>query len=113
MTEASVESARKFIKDFGNDGWSILEPEGLIKTYGFPREWVMRLVFNHQSGNDHKSSIYDDRTGKRLKSLKGVHTLSVLQRLAGQFDAKTPSYFGRGRQAGAYSEAIIKVIGLK
>lgn len=113
MTGPSVESARKFIKDFGNDGWSILEPEGMIKAYGFPREWVMRLVYNHTSGSDHKSTIYDDRTGKRLKSLKGVHSLTVLSHLASQFDAKPRSYLGRGRQAGAYSEAIIKVIGLE
>lgn len=112
MTEPSVESVRRFIKDWGNDGWSILEPESLIKDYGFPAEWVAKLVYTHKSGGG-KYDITSQKTGKVVKSMKGVHTLTVLSRLSGQFNAKAPEYFGRGRQAGAYSEAIIKVIGLE
>lgn len=110
MSEPSLESIRKFVADFGNDGWSILEPDGLIKGYGFPQEWVAKVTYNHKSQGG-KFDITSDKTGKVVKSLKGVHTLTVLARLAGQVGASAPEYFGRGRQAAAYSEAIINVIG--
>jgi hypothetical protein len=111
MENPTVESVRRFLKDFGSDGWSILEPDGLVKGYGFPAEWVARLVYNHKSQGG-KFDITSDKTGKVVKSMKGVHTLDVLARLDDVFDAKAERrFFGRGSQARAYTEAILKVIG--
>lgn len=110
MSEPNVESVRKFLADYGGDGWSILEADALSKGYGFPPEWEKRLVYNHKSGGG-KFDITSEKSGKVVKSMKGIHTLTVLSRLAAQFGANAPEKFGRGSQASAYTEAIRKVIG--
>jgi hypothetical protein len=110
MEKPTVESVRRFLKDFGSDGWSILEPDALVKGYGFPEEWAAKLVYNHKSQGG-KFDITSNKTGKVVKGMKGVHTLTVLDRLASEFDARAPQKFGRGSQASAYTEAILKVIG--
>jgi len=106
----SVESIRKFLKDYGHDGWSILHPEGLIKDYGFAYEFVEPLVFDHKSRGG-KYDITSQKTGKVVKSLRGVHTLTVLARLCSLVGGVAEGKLGRGSQAGAYTSAIIAKIG--
>jgi hypothetical protein len=88
-----------------------LQPDALSKRYGFPAEWDVRLAYNHKSGGG-KFDITSDATGKVVKSMKGIHSLDVLSRLDTVFSANAPThFFGRGSQARAYTEAILKVIG--
>lgn len=99
----------KFLADYGGDGWSILNPDGLVKTYGFPPAWVKPLIYNHVAGEG-KYAIYDQKTGQSVKTLKGVHTLQVLCKLAVELRAEYGSFNGRGFQARSYTEGIRKVL---
>jgi len=110
IQKPTIDTIRKFLKDYGSDGWSILTPEGLVKTYGFPAAWLKPLTYEHQSGPG-KYQIYDNKTGQPVKSCPGVHSLTVLSRLASQVGAVAPEYFGRGSQARAYTRAILDEIG--
>jgi len=103
----SHDSIRKFLEDWGGDGWSILDSKSLVEGYGFPLEWSKSLERTFKSDfSDHKSTIYSD-DGQPLKSLKGVSTLSVIRRLGALFDVPMPHYNGRGREARAYTEGIL------
>lgn len=104
----SNESINKFLKDFGHDGWSILLPNALETEYGFPAGWAKPLVRKHVSGEG-KYAITSNE-GKAVKTLKGIHTLSVLSKLAGELGAECASKLGRGSQAAAYTEGIRKVL---
>jgi len=111
MEKPGIASVRRFLKDYGSDGWTILEAGALSKAYGFPAEWDAKLAYNHKSGGG-KFDIKSDATGKVVKSLKGIHTLTVLSRLASVFDVQAPERFGRRSQAREYTNAILTKIGL-
>lgn len=86
------------------DGHGIWSPQVYLDA-GFPAEVVDPLTREHRSGEDWKSTIFVG--GKAVKSLKGVHHLSMLARLGRLIGAENRATFhGRGRNALAWCETI-------
>lgn len=88
------------------DGHSIMIPAALRKV-GVPKELVAAHTRVFKSDfNDPKSTIFDNKTGKPVKEMKGVYGLEVLDDIVRQLNLPCKDFFGRGSQAREYQRVI-------
>jgi len=88
------------------DGHSIFDPQAYADA-GMPEELLAHFCEVHKSDGTHKGSIFDSN-GRVLRSLDGVYGLRVSSALVSSLDLEAGNYMGRGFQARANHEAILK-----
>lgn len=94
------------------DGHTIFEPEFYAPHFTEADLKEARLIQTFKSEYaDHKSTIFDTKTGKPLNKLKGVYNLTFLYWLCGALGIDSNnSYNGRGSQAQELARRIAAVL---
>lgn len=96
----SKKAVKKYLKEVGGDGHSILKASYLVEI-GFTPEFVKGYTEEHKSGDDYKETLFD-KNGNKAESLNGVYALSFIYGIARDMGINTESayrYTGRGFQA--------------
>jgi hypothetical protein len=90
------------------DGHSIINPEAFLKL-GVPKAMVKAHTRTIKSDfSDHKATIFDNKTGKPVKSMDGVYGLDLLADIVYQLELPYREFFGRGSQARDWQRAIVE-----
>lgn len=104
------DEAMRIASVLGPDGHGIYS-NSIATKMGVAQEKIDFFCQRHESGSDHKSTIYVN--GGVAKELSGVYSLSLLQSALLDIGGKQGEYFGRGRLAQhAYAE-IKRITGEK
>jgi hypothetical protein len=101
------EAIQKYLETWGGDGHTIIIAESLVEM-GFDREFVEKHAYDHKSGEDYKSKIFD-KNGNVFASCYGVNSLGFSYAIAGDINAdctEAHSKMGRGFQAQCLAQAI-------
>lgn len=100
------EDVKKIIEMCGYDGHSILKIEALA---GVNPEFVDMVTRNYESNfDDPKSTIFTD--AGPVKDMRGIYTLDALDTACRVLNLENDAgtYYGRGRMAASYTDALKK-----
>jgi len=113
--DINPEATAQIVEKVGGDGWTILTPSFFTKFLHENEVSVLdSLISEHKSDYSHpKLTIYKE--GYPTETLKGVHTLDLLYRIAKDLelnkvadDAETK--MGRGLQAQVLAKGILEYL---
>lgn len=95
---------KKILAECAHDGHSILPPNTFE---GVNPEFVKAVTFVHKSSKTDPKWAITTKDGP-VASMKGIYTLSALQLACGllQLESGARHFYGRGRQATAYTNAL-------
>lgn len=96
----SKEAVKKYLKEVGGNGHSILKSSYLVEI-GFTPEFAKGYTEEHKSGDNYKETLFD-KNGNKAESLSGVYALSFIYGIARDMEINTDSarrLNGRGFQA--------------
>jgi hypothetical protein len=112
-----IQATRKYLKDFADEGHTILPGNLLVTEYGFSKSFVSRLERVFEDDNITSK-------GRPVRSMKGVGCVDLLYAIADelgidrrQLDAAagvvgcSPYPMGRGTEARLYTAAIRTALG--
>lgn len=88
------------------DGHTIMKPVAFLEL-GLHKDMVKAHTHVIKSDfSDHKSTIFDNKTGKPVASMEGVYGLDVLADIVYQLKLNYHEFFGRGSQAREWQRVI-------
>ena len=88
------------------DGHTIMKPAAFLEL-GLHKDMVKAHTHVIKSDfSDHKSTIFDNKTGKPVASMEGVYGLDVLSDIVYQLKLNYHEFFGRGSQAREWQRVI-------
>ena len=88
------------------DGHTIMKPAAFLKL-GLHKDMVKAHTnVTHSDFSDYKATIFDNKTGKPVKSMEGVYGLDVLSDIAHQLKLNYHDFLGRGSQAREWQRVI-------
>lgn len=111
----TIEEAARIASFIGGDGHSILSMSFVETMGGVDPKKIEPFVEVHKSDtSDHKSTIYPSGGcgmpgSLSLKECRGVYTLTLLRAACNDVGGTPEAYFGRGRQAQAAVEEILRI----
>lgn len=88
------------------DGHTIMKPAAFLKL-GLHKDMVKAHTnVTHSDFSDYKATIFDNKTGKPVKSMEGVYGLDVLSDIVHQLKLNYHDFLGRGSQAREWQRVI-------
>jgi NurA-like 5'-3' nuclease len=107
--EEILEVLKKSFQDLEADGHTIMDPQFFIEL-GFDKEFVDTITDRIESGDDYKSTIFDN-DGNPVEYMDGVHYLNFWSHLC---KLVSPDFYtdkmGRGFRARAFYTEVEKVL---
>lgn len=90
------------------DGHTIMKPKAFLDL-GLHKDMVKAHTTVIKSDfSDHKSTIFDNKTGKPVESMEGVYGLDMLFDIVNQLKLNYLDRFGRGSQAREWQRVIVE-----
>jgi hypothetical protein len=90
------------------DGHTIMKPKAFLEL-GLHKDMVKAHTnVTHSDFSDYKATIFDNKTGKPVKSMEGVYGLDVLSDIVHQLKLNYHDFLGRGSQAREWQRVIVE-----
>ena len=90
------------------DGHTIIKPKAFLNL-GLHKDMVKAHTTVIKSDfSDHKSTIFDNKTGKPVESMEGVYGLDMLFDIVNQLKLNYHDFLGRGSQAREWQRVIVE-----